>query len=157
MEGLLLFLMLTKFLKLLTPIKRLNKSTPLTPVFFNNHMQFKKHPRPQQRFDLLASIRPNTLQFASALADQNRLLSIALAIDRSRDARQRIFIARLRLFKTLNHHGRSIRNLFARLLQNALANQLGNEKPLRLIRVLVLREVALPRWQILDQLGHQAI
>ena len=58
------------------------------------------------------------------------------------------------LFKPLNRHSRRIGNLFACLLQNALANQLRNQKALWLVRILVFRKIPLPFRQIFHELSR---
>jgi hypothetical protein len=129
-------------------------------------VQLQVHARSQQRLDLLARSRPDLLQLGPALADQYRLLPFTFAVNsrrnpRQRQLRRRSLFARLDfgpwLFKALDHYGRSVRNLLARLHKDPLANQLRHHEALRLIGVLVLGEVPLTCWQRLDNLPQQQV
>src|SRR5215469_13035195 len=66
-------LLLGDLLQLRPPIERINKRPRLAPARLDDHMQFEKNPRAQQRFDLLACAGADLFQLRSALADQNRL------------------------------------------------------------------------------------
>ena len=65
------------------------KAPRFAPARLDDHMQLEIHPRPQQRLDLAPRAGADLLQLRSALADQDRLLPIALAVDRRGNARQR--------------------------------------------------------------------
>src|SRR5579875_1934126 len=103
-ELLFFVLALPQIFQLPAPIQRLHKPAPLAPVLFHDHMQFKKDPRAQQGFNLLARVRSDALQLAAALADQDCLLPGALAVNGRGNARQWIPGVRLRLFEALDHH-----------------------------------------------------
>jgi len=88
-SGLLGHLALSNLLQLMPPVQRLNKSARLPPARFDNHVQLEIHARSQQRLNLLARARSNLFKLRATLADKNRFLSIAFAIDRCGDARER--------------------------------------------------------------------
>src|SRR5579862_7785617 len=75
-------------LQLAAPIEFFHKPPGIAPARFSFHVKFKEELGPEHALDLHARRRTDLLQHAAALADQNSLLSIALAIDGGCDARQ---------------------------------------------------------------------
>ena len=142
-----------ELLQLIPPVQRLDERPRLAPAGLDNDMQLQIDARAQQRLDLLARAGADLLQLRSALADQNGLLPVALAVDGGGNARQRELAGvpflprrrRLRLFIALDHHRRGVGNLFAGLDQDALADQLGHHEAHGLVGVLILGIVALAR------------
>ena len=75
--------------QLIPPIQRLDKRLRLAPVGLDDHVQLQIHACAEQRLDLPPRARADLLQLRAALADQNRFLPVALAVDGGGDAGKR--------------------------------------------------------------------
>src|SRR5579871_2913458 len=74
-------LLVGEFLQLMAPVERLNEAFRFAPARLDDDVELEIHARAQQRFDLLARPGADFLQLRSALADEDGLLAIALAVD----------------------------------------------------------------------------
>src|ERR1035437_4507800 len=160
-------LVLGQPLPLIPPVERLDKALGLAPARLDDDVQLQINACADERLNMPPGAGADLLELGAALADQDRLLAVALAINRRRDAGERqpgrslALLARrswrLGLLESLDDHGRGVGDLFAGLDQNALADQLGDHEALRLVGVLVLGVVALAGGQCLDDLAGQKI
>src|ERR1019366_6276 len=95
---------------------------------------------------------PDLLQVRALLADQDRLLSLALAVDGRRDPGQ------LGAFLILiDQHGGGVWNFLRGVLQHLLANQLRNQETFGVIGHLVLGEIARAFQQRFDDHVEQGV
>ena len=160
-------LLVGQLLQLIAPIERVDEGARLAPAWLDNDMQFEIDTRSQQRLDLLAGAGADLLQLGSALADEDRFLPIALAVDGRGDARQResrrslAFLpwrcGRFGLFISLNHDRRGVGHFFAGIDEDPFANQFGDHEAHGLVGVLIFGIVALAGGQHVDDLAQQQI
>src|SRR5262249_15586722 len=73
--------------QLTLPIQLLNECLGFSPAGFDLNEQFQEDFLSQKRFQVDARGGPYLFEFLAPLADENRLLSLALAVNRSRDSR----------------------------------------------------------------------
>src|SRR6266849_6639920 len=139
-------------LQLASPVQLLDELVRFPPVRPYLDEKLQEHPSAQHFFDLQPGGRSDFLQHSAAPADQNSFLSLPLAADRSRDAREfRSFL------KLINYHGRRVRHFFASLEQNLFADNLRHHEAGRLVGYLILGKVPRPLRQVLDYFVQQHI
>src|SRR4051812_38362362 len=113
--------------------ERVKHAFVFSPVLSNLHVEIEEYARVEKGLELLARRRPDGLDHRAALADEDRLLRFALDQDRAIQAHQPLATGfersrRTRLFELVDDNGRGEREFVVGLLEDLLANELGDEE-----------------------------
>src|ERR1019366_206596 len=139
-------------LQLPPPVNLLDEVARIAPARMHLHEQLQEDFRGQQALDLQPRVGPDFLQIGALLADQDRLLSLAFAVDGRRNARQ------LGAFLILiDQYGCGVGNFLRGVLKHLLANQLRHQEAFGLIGNLVLGEIARAFRQRFDDHVEQGV
>lgn len=156
-------LLLGDVFELSAPIEVFDEASAGAPLFLHFDEEFEEDARAEQRFDLLAGGRADTLEHVAGAADDDGFLAGALDKDgggnfsNGKFAVAGFFCTGGWIFPALDDDGGGVGDLFAGQHEDFFADEFGDEEALGLIGDLVLGEVALAFWEEGDDLVEQEV
>src|SRR5437763_15390090 len=116
------------------PLQIAEEALVLAPALVYGHVQVEEDLDAQRRFELLTRFRSDLLRHRALLADDDRLLRLALDDD------GRVYLDQLLVFfPPVDGHGGRVRQLLLRVREELLADELRGAEALRLRGVVLDR------------------